>query len=131
MGLKNHAENAVSRQGRALSEIPPRMDRDLDLALSAQEVRVHRIVQGLRESTRGAFERQDERLIFLDTLAKLLDPASTLKRGFSLTVDGSGRVIRDAREVGEGDYIVTKLSKGTLGSIVRTRSHDEEDEPVF
>jgi len=121
VSLRSHAEAAINRQGRVLSEVPPRMARDIGLILSAREERVRQIGQAVRESTQAFLDRQSERLGFLDALVTLLDPAETLKRGFSITVDAGGKVIRDAREVSEGDYVVTKLSKGKLGSIVRTK----------
>jgi len=131
MGIRTHAEKALDRQLLALSEIPPRMARDAGLALLAQGDRIGLISRGIGESSRAALERGEERLGFLETLAGLMDPASTLKRGFSITVDGRGCVVRDAREVEDGDTIVTKLFRGTLKSVVWTRSHDEEDEPVL
>ena len=42
----------------------------------------------------------------------------TLKRGFSITLDSRGRVIRDASGVAEGESIVTKLPKGKIKSVV-------------
>jgi exodeoxyribonuclease VII large subunit len=121
VSLKSHAEAALRRQVMALAGMPPRMARDLGLAIRSQAERVEGITQAMGGNAQAMLERQNERLGFLDAMVGLLDPAETLKRGFSITIDSTGKVIRDANEVSEGDHIVTKLSKGKIGSIVRTK----------
>jgi exodeoxyribonuclease VII large subunit len=48
-----------------------------------------------------------------------MDPAAVLQRGYSITYDGSGEVIRDARRTRVGDTIRTTLARGAIESEVK------------
>jgi exodeoxyribonuclease VII large subunit len=48
-----------------------------------------------------------------------LDPTAVLARGYSITYDANGAVVRDAASVGDGEAISTTLARGTLDSVVR------------
>ena len=50
-----------------------------------------------------------------------LDPAAVLARGYSITRDASGEVLRDAARVREGSRISTTLARGRLESKVRKK----------
>lgn len=47
-----------------------------------------------------------------------LSPLAILNRGYSLTLDAAGKVIKDSRKVSAGTVIRTKLNKGTIESKV-------------
>ncbi|HKM59065.1 MAG TPA: exodeoxyribonuclease VII large subunit, partial [Chthoniobacterales bacterium] len=49
---------------------------------------------------------------------RLLGPKQTLERGYSITLDSNGAVIRSAHLVKSGERIQTKLADGELYSIV-------------
>jgi len=44
---------------------------------------------------------------------RLLDPASTLARGYSIARTASGRAVLDAASLQVGDVVVTTFAKGT------------------
>jgi exodeoxyribonuclease VII large subunit len=50
-----------------------------------------------------------------------LDPTAVLARGYSITRDASGEVLRDATHVREGSRITTTLARGALESEVRKK----------
>ena len=50
-----------------------------------------------------------------------VDPAAVLARGYSITYDGAGAVLRDASGVRPGDTLRTRLASGTLESEVRKK----------
>src|SRR5262245_21435300 len=50
-----------------------------------------------------------------------LDPAAVLARGYSITYDAAGTVLRDAASVKEGDPPRTRLARGELDSEVRKK----------
>ena len=58
----------------------------------------------------------------------MLDPARLLDRGFSLTTDVDGRIVRSAVGVGDGDRLVTRLRDGAIESIVERTRPDEGTE---
>ena len=61
------------------------------------------------------------------TLARLnatlvsVDPAAVLGRGYSITYNGAGEVLRDASAVRPGDTLRTRLASGTLESEVKKK----------
>ena len=48
----------------------------------------------------------------------LLDPVQVMRRGWSITRDAGGRVVRDAASLREGDAIVTTVAAGEIASTV-------------
>jgi exodeoxyribonuclease VII large subunit len=46
----------------------------------------------------------------------LLDPANLLRRGWSITRDANGNVIRSVDQVESGDLVTTRVADGTLTS---------------
>jgi len=50
-----------------------------------------------------------------------LDPQAVLGRGYSITRDGAGRVLRDAAQAREGELILTTLARGAIQSQVKKR----------
>ena len=57
----------------------------------------------------------------LDNIAervRLLDPEHTLARGWSITRDADGRVLRSRAEVAAGDLVSTQLADGAIESVV-------------
>ena len=72
--------------------------------------------QSLERASRHLYEK-GKRLI-------ALSPERLLARGYSITRDGQGRVIRDARETHVGEPIHTQLAEGFLTStVVHTQKH--------
>ncbi|MFH1844991.1 MAG: exodeoxyribonuclease VII large subunit [bacterium] len=68
----------------------------------------------------------------LDSLAhqcRLLDPEQLLTRGYSLTLDCSGKVIRSAAAVALGDTIQTRLGDGQLESTVTGSDRPSPSKP--
>jgi exodeoxyribonuclease VII large subunit len=50
-----------------------------------------------------------------------LNPAAVLERGYSLTRDAQGAVVRDAAQVSAGEHLTTTLAKGWIESEVRKK----------
>jgi exodeoxyribonuclease VII large subunit len=82
---------------------------DQELAVAAQRL-VHRAPRVLVTASRelGGTEAR----------LRALDPARTLARGWSITRDASGRVLRSSADVTSGDVLVTTLADGDVHSTV-------------
>jgi len=65
--------------------------------------------------------RSQARLERLQASLASLDPGAVLARGYSITRDASGEVLRDAARVREGSRISTTLARGRLESEVRKK----------
>ena len=62
-----------------------------------------------------------ENLKTLDSYEKelhLMEPSVTLQRGYSITLDKTGRSLRESNDVAMDDHITTVLTKGTIHSVV-------------
>jgi exodeoxyribonuclease VII large subunit len=59
------------------------------------------------------------RLERLDTVLASLDPGAVLARGYSITTNAAGLVVRDAGEVRDGERVHTTLARGTIVSEVK------------
>jgi len=82
--------------------------------------------QNLRELDRRLYEQIVQRLkghrnrfATLEARLRLLSPTNVLERGYSITSDAAtGKVIRDAGEVSQGQPLKTRLKKGEIRSVV-------------
>ena len=61
-------------------------------------------------------ERATAKIEPLERLCKQLSPARVLERGFSITRDSMGRLVRDPSSVSLGEVLHTELAGGTLTS---------------
>ncbi len=101
----------ASDLGRRLGTTWPRR---LERAEAARRQRAQRLVEVARARTVAERRR-------LDATARLcaeLSPERVLARGFSLTRDHAGRIVRSSAEVAAGDLLRTALSAGFIDSRV-------------
>lgn len=63
-------------------------------------------------------DRHEKRLDGLKALLRALGPESAFQRGFSITLDENGDVIRSVKDAGEGRILRTKLADGEVTSRV-------------
>ena len=101
----------LNGSARVVSEEPARVMKSQDRILDDL---VERISTGFAVVLRA----EERRLRNLEDLVTAHDPESVLRRGFSITLDESGRAIKDAALVEIGATIVTKLGRGQVQSTV-------------
>ncbi|MBK1884342.1 exodeoxyribonuclease VII large subunit [Luteolibacter pohnpeiensis] len=70
----------------------------------------------LQRSGVEALDRQAERMAGLRGLLRTLGPESAFQRGFSITLDPAGRVLRSVHALKNGELIRTKLADGEIQS---------------
>ena len=94
----------------------------LGVALSARATDVaHRLDSlsaALGSSVVLNLTRRESEFERLRTKLAMLSPYSVLERGYSLTTDASGAVVKSADQVKPGDVIRTRLASGALRSTV-------------
>jgi exodeoxyribonuclease VII large subunit len=61
------------------------------------------------------------RLTQFDALLKERSPLTILNRGYSITRDAQGQIVRDAAQVAVGDDLSIRLARGELGATVRDK----------
>ena len=74
----------------------------------------------------AAMRRAEVGLTSADTHLSALDPARALARGWSITRDTTGSVVRRSTDVGAGDTLVTTLADGTVTSTVAAVAPGED-----
>lgn len=74
----------------------------------------------LRIGSSHALETQRRRLAALAAQVRAYDPQSALERGWSITTDSDGRLIRSVREVSPGARLRTRMRDGIVASTAAT-----------
>ena len=123
----NAGREGSSRLAGRLAALGP---RSLDVARSSRQM----VLQRLVDLSRARSRESGARLEALARLVRELSPHRTLRRGFSITRDASGRAVRTAVQVELEDELTTELASGTLSSRVTSRDprlepHDPRPEP--
>jgi exodeoxyribonuclease VII large subunit len=71
-----------------------------------------------------AMAKRRQRVVTASAKLSLLSPENTLKRGYSITMDERGRVLRESDQAVTGEMMRTRLAKGAVVSRVE-RKEDE------
>lgn len=98
---------ARSRVVAGVAEVVARETAGLDRAVSQ-----------LQRDPGRRLREGDSRLDGLGGQVRALDPARVLQRGYSVTRDAAGAVVRDAGAVAKGDRLLTEVAAGVITSIV-------------
>jgi exodeoxyribonuclease VII large subunit len=105
------AARRLEHAGQRLRDRGRRVTRDAQAALDARE----------RVIAASAGHRLDLELLRLDareSTVRALDPRRVLERGYSITRDADGRIVRRAADAATGQLIVTELADGRVESRV-------------
>ena len=90
----------------------------LVLALSGAERRLERISPAISSAVAMRMQETESHVARLADRLRLLSPYGVLERGYSLTTDADGSVVRDAAALKSGDRITTRFASGTAESVV-------------
>ena len=77
------------------------------------------MVTNLTRTTSDKLLRKAERLARLHHLIRTLGPESAFKRGFSITTDTQGKILRSTTTLKPGQKIRTKLIDGEITSTIQ------------
>lgn len=114
--VKNRLLGASRTLDAALQRVRALGERRL--ALESQ--RLSGVNDTLRRDTALLIQMQRQRLAQAEQLIRVLDPANTLRRGYSIT-RMNGHALTDATQAKEGSEIVTTLHNGRITSRVEAR----------
>ncbi|MEY4339733.1 MAG: exodeoxyribonuclease large subunit [Actinomycetota bacterium] len=116
-GIGHRVSAAVIRSDERLAERARRLHTGTARVLERAD---SRLVSAAAAVARAP-QRLEPELRHLDGLAgrvRLLDPAFTMARGWSITRTADGRTVRTAADLQPGDHIVTTFATGTARSRV-------------
>ena len=74
--------------------------------------------RALSRAARRPLQLAAPRLESLGRQVQLLDPRRLLARGYTLTLDGAGKVVRSAGQLKSGELITTRFADGQVASMV-------------
>lgn len=81
----------------------------------------HRIgmcIERLTTRPKSVLERAQQRIDMNKTSLRLLDPATVLAKGWSITRTSSGKIVRSISDVAKGDTLVTTVIDGQVTSTI-------------
>tara|TARA_R110001592_G_scaffold67058_1_gene205811 strand:- start:2068 stop:3453 length:1386 start_codon:yes stop_codon:yes gene_type:complete len=131
--LQEHAQTLDMLEGRMLRATRQQLstaNRDVQELQRRLHTRspVHTLQQQsdrldstLQRLHRGVLQRLASQKAQLAQLARSLDgvsPLNTLQRGYSISFDAAGHVVRDLQSVQVGDILTTRLTDGSISSVV-------------
>jgi exodeoxyribonuclease VII large subunit len=91
-----------------------------DQQLALLRERLAALASRLSERAARQLQRHRERTKRTAEMLRLLSPKSTLQRGYSLTTNAGGQLVRSVADLQEGTPLLTELADGKFESIVRT-----------
>jgi len=100
----------VAAAGGTLREHRP------DQMLAMRRHQVEAVAGRLRILATQQMEKAKRRLEHSAALLRILGPQATLDRGYSITRNASGEIIRSAAQVKPGDTLITRVADGDLES---------------
>jgi exodeoxyribonuclease VII large subunit len=101
-----------------LSYSADQLRRSTEGSLVRARSRINMAVERLVTRPRIALERQSQRIAMHSASVRLLDPVTTMARGWSITRDANGNVVRSKDDVAVGQKITTLLADGSITSTV-------------
>lgn len=119
--LARSTRRLLVRGDAGLGELRRRLAVAGPRLLAARSREPRRLHERLASVARSRVREVSARLDGVGRLCAELAPERTLERGFTITRDAAGRLLRDAAEVASGDRITTTLGKGRLVSRVEER----------
>ena len=111
--LRSGTTPVAARLDRAAQRLAPALKE----AVAAAERRLAQSEPRLLPAMRESLAKGLRRLSTAQAKLELLDPGSPLKRGYSLTFNAEGRIVRAAETVKPGDRLTTRLGVGEIVSV--------------
>ena len=110
----------TSQEAR-LDRLLRRMSAALSVRITKERYQLEKYHQTLRPSLLRRMDKERHRIEMLAQRIQALDPQLLLQRGYSITLH-DGKAVRDASLLSPGDVIETRLSKGSVQSIIQQAS---------
>ena len=115
------AERAVR-----IDDLSFRLGAYLKQVASTFDCRLNRIAPRLVPAMTAAYQRAESRLKTAATSLRHLSPYGVLERGYSITLNAEGRVVRGVEELAPGARLMTRLADGTATSVVESVNREGE-----
>jgi exodeoxyribonuclease VII large subunit len=104
--------NALERLRTAHRSLHPR------LILDRRQATLTDLARRLHSASQQTLQQQEKHLRHMEAILRTLGPESSLQRGYSITFDPSGQILRHPKEAPTGTQLTTRLATGEIKSIV-------------
>lgn len=118
VGVERRVARAITRAEQRLATAQVQVIGRSEGALQSASRQCDRHQDALRDRPQRAIRSQAQRLDLLEAKISASDPAQALQRGYSITTDVNGRLVRRSSEVSIGAVLTTRLAQGTVTSTV-------------
>jgi exodeoxyribonuclease VII large subunit len=116
----------LARRRQHLHDLERRLQRAASVPLRMAQQRLERGAAALEaHHPRRAVARRVEHLRMLEKQLNALGPQQVLQRGYTMTLDRKGQVVRFAGQIKTGDRLLTRFADGQVESIVRDSRQGE------
>lgn len=95
------------------------LKRELQHILRGENERLERNGEGLRQGTRKILDLEKARFSLFETRTNAVNPENILAKGYSLTLDSSGKFVRSANQLKPGDKLTSRFHDGEVTSVVQ------------
>lgn len=132
--LRRVSERIATAQERIAAAVSQRMEAErmrlshisanipvlFSLMKARQEAMINALSVRLDTAAKRQVEHNHHRLQLMKQHIEALDPALLLRRGYSITLH-NGHAVLSTKKLKEGDVIETRLSKGTIKSVITNK----------
>lgn len=117
--LQHKVTSRIQGEKTKLAICGSNLKRDLNYIIRNESARLDRDVEGLRQGSRKILDLAKSKFTLSEVRVKAADPATTLAKGFTLSLDASGKFIRNASQLKPGDKLTTRFKDGNVTSVVQ------------
>ena len=123
--LEKAPEQAYETLVQRVDDLSFRLGAHLREVASTFERRLQRTALRLEPVMSAAYLRAESRLKNAATGLRHLSPYGVLERGYSITLNAEGRVVRGVQGLAPGARLTTRLAGGTATSVVESVNQEE------
>ncbi len=116
--LAGHTTTAIERADERLTMRRARLEALAPAALTRATERLDATTARVLERSSSAIDRESGRLDVFAARASAVDPAVQLARGWSITRDAAGGIVRSAADVSTGSALTTDFVDGRVTSTI-------------
>lgn len=117
--LQQKVTAKIQNEKTKLAVCGSNLKRDLNYIIRDESARLDRNTEGLKQGSRKILDLAKSKFTLSEVRVKAADPATTLAKGYSLTLDAAGKFIRNASQLKAGDKMTTRLRDGEVTSVVQ------------
>ncbi len=116
--LEKAPQQAYEALVQRIDDLSFRLGAHLKEVSTAFENRLQRMALRLEPVVSAAYQRAESRLKTAATSLRHLSPYGVLERGYSITLNAEGRVVRGVEGLAPGARLTTRLADGSVDSVV-------------